>query len=272
VVSHDPPTDGELEESMNAATPVSNEARTEADETAVSPLSLGRGALAILVGAAYLLFIVGPPLLATPIGFFPSLRTGDVLDLVTPLVVIPLAGLFFLAASPRPPSRLAVVSFVVASVVWVEGQAIHLAANAIGHHVPADDSPLSSLVAYLDEDLSHQLWHGSVAVIAAMTMYRAALGPTSRVPAGTVAAVILGGVLFGLTYFLMVVEGRTAGAALPVAAAMAIAGLVTARAAVLARPALGFYVVGFVVSLGLAFIWASLNDWRLVEFSEVFGF
>ena len=256
---------------MNAATRDPDVSWTEAGEAA-PPIALGIGTLAILVGAAYLVFVVGPPLLAAPVEFFPSLRTGDLLDLVTPLVVIPLAGLLFIAGSRQPPTRPAILAFVVVSVVWVQGQAIHLAANAIGHHIPADGSLLSALVTYLDEDLSHQMWHGAVIAIAAMTMYRAASGPPSRVPARTVAAVIVGGALFGLTYVLMVVEGRTAGFALPVAAAMAIVGLATLRAGILARPALGFYVVGFVVALGLAVVWASLNEWQLVEFSEVFGF
>lgn len=256
---------------MNATTPDAAVPWTDSGD-AVPPTVRHTGTLAILLGAAYLVFVVGPPLLTAPVGFFPSLRTGDLLDLITPLVVIPLAGLLYVAASRRSPSRPALVALVVVSVVWVEGQAIHLAANAIGHHVPADGSLLSALVTYLDEDLGHQMWHAAVIAVAAMTMYRAATGPPSRIPARTVAAVFVGGALFGLTYFLMVVEGQTAGYALPAAAAMGIVALAGSRSGILARPALTFYVVGFVVAFGLAIIWASLNDWSLVEFSDVFGF
>ncbi|MBW3631596.1 MAG: hypothetical protein KY456_01070 [Chloroflexi bacterium] len=235
-----------------------------------APIPVGVGTLAVLVGAAHLVFIVGPPLLAAPVPSFPSLRVGDVLDVITPLVVVPLAGLLFLMASPRMPSALALLGFVVIAIAWVEGQAMHLAANAIGHHVVGDASLLSTFVTYLDEDLSHQIWHGAVLGLAAMTMYRATAGPGSRVAARTTGGAIAGALLFGFTYFLMVVEGRTAVGALPAAAVLAIAGVVAARGGVFRRPALVFYVLAFIVALALAVTWAALNGWRLVEFSEVF--
>jgi predicted membrane channel-forming protein YqfA (hemolysin III family) len=230
------------------------------------------GALAIGFGVAYLLLVAGPPLLGQASAPYPLLSTGDLLDFVTPLVLLPLSGVVFLAAAPSPTSRLEVMGLVALSILWVQGQAMHLAANAIGHYVVDTGTDLGVLVAFLDEDLSHLMWHGAVIGLAGMTMYRSAGAPPHILASGAGTAVAIGGGLFGFTYFLMVVEGRTWPFGLSAAVLAAIFGWVLSEGRPLQRPALGLYLVGAVVALGLSVVWGAINDWQLVEFSTVIGF
>ncbi|HEX6129273.1 MAG TPA: hypothetical protein VF071_09660 [Candidatus Limnocylindria bacterium] len=238
--------------------------------TDATPLHRNVGVIAFAYGAAHLVFIVAPPFLSEPFGAS-GLRTGDILDFATPLVLIPLGWLLFRVAAPQPPSALGIGVFMLLAVVWVQGQAMHLAANAISHLV-VEPGELQHLVDYLDEELSHQLWHGAVIGLAALTMRRAWTVPPQAMAGRTLAAVLIGAVLFGATFFSMVVEGVTWPFALPAALILLVVGLVATGGRPVSRPVIAFYVVAFSVALGLSATWAALNDWELVEFSKVFGF
>lgn len=235
-----------------------------------TPLHRKVGVIAFAYGAAHLVFIVAPPFLSRPFGAS-GLRTGDILDLATPLILVPLGWLLFRVAAPQPPSALGIGVFMLLAVVWVQGQASHLAANAIGHLV-VETGDLQHLVDYLDEELSHQMWHGAVIGLAALTMRRAWTAPPQAMAGRTVAAMLIGAVLFGATFFSMVVEGVTWPFALPAALILLVAGVVAKDGRPVSRPVIGFFVVAFAVALGLSATWAALHGWELVEFSKVFGF
>ena len=228
------------------------------------------GAIALAFGAAHLVLIVAPPFLAGSVGES-GLRSGDLLDFLAPLILIPLGWLLFRAASPQPPSAVHSGLFMLLAVVWVQGQAAHLAANAIGHLVTGPGQ-LQALVHYLDEELSHQLWHGAVIGLAALTMRRAWLGTPQAVVGRTIAAVVSGAILFGATFFSMVVEGVTWPFGLPAAALLFVVGVVATRGRPFSRPVIGYFVLAFAVALLLSATWAGINEWELVEFSKVFGF
>ena len=92
---------------------------------------LPRVLLAYAVALALLLLV--PPRSTSTVGPLQYLTLQEAVDLLTPVVVIPLAWSAFELGCGR--TRVARLLFLLDAIVWIEGQAIHLAANAIGDAV-----------------------------------------------------------------------------------------------------------------------------------------
>ena len=91
---------------------------------------------------------------------YPLIKNGDVLDLFTPLVLIPLYWLLFQIHRDRQPSQKEMLVFLLMVVLWVEGQGMHLVGNSIGHLTQGDSgSEIEMLTYFYDEILSHYVWH-----------------------------------------------------------------------------------------------------------------
>jgi len=227
-----------------------------------------RYALAFAVVLA--IFILGPPFLPGTFGPYPQLRWGDVLDLATPIVVLPAAWLLFTDAGAERPSRIEALLFVALAAVWAEGQGMHLAANAIGHLVGDGTGDLQTLTHDLDEVLSHVIWHAALIGLSALIVWRAlSHPPTERHwSARSLIALTLAPLLFGFTFFAMVVEGATAIIGLPGAAVVAAVGVLSSGRRIVDRPAVALFAIGYLVALALCVAWAALNGWQLVEFSD----
>lgn len=70
--------------------------------------------LTVIFAVAFTVFFIGPPLLGTTFSLYPLMRVGDVLDILTPLVLLPLSALApFLVTCP-----VALVFVVGWGVYW----------------------------------------------------------------------------------------------------------------------------------------------------------
>src|SRR4029077_13976422 len=105
-----------------------------------------------------------PPTLKATVGPPKDFTLQEAMDLLTPLVVIPL-GWWVLDGIDRLRGRT-FIAFLLIAVVWVEAHGIHLAANAISDAFAAGARRHSFFGTdarahdhFLDEDLSHWLWH-----------------------------------------------------------------------------------------------------------------
>jgi hypothetical protein len=219
--------------------------------------------------AALAVLIVGPPLLPGAFPLYPLLTIGEILDLLTPVILIPLGWLAFRAAAPDAPSTRQVLVFVGVAALLIEGQAMHLAANAIGHYVVAGDGDLARLTHDLDETLSHFIWHAGIIALAALIVWRARHAPA--IPTSVRASLTIAGaaVLYGATYFLMVIEGGTAVLGLPAAVALGGIGAWVAGRRIIGRPGAAVFILGSIFAVALMIIWAAMNGWTLPQFSEV---
>ena len=121
----------------------------------MSPLSR------LLVGfsVAFAALIILPAFLGQPFFLYPLMKRGDALDLLTPIVLIPLYYLLYLRSDARPLSVRETVLFLALAALWVEGQGMHLAANSIGHHFGDLQSDAAKLSHAYDEHISHYMWH-----------------------------------------------------------------------------------------------------------------
>ncbi len=75
-------------------------------------------------------FLLIPPYLRASVGPVDGFTLQEAADLLTPVVVIPLAWLVIDLTGGL--GRRATLLFLAIAAVWIEGQGIHLAANSVG--------------------------------------------------------------------------------------------------------------------------------------------
>jgi len=222
----------------------------------------------LVFSVAFAVCFVAPSLLSKQFGPYPLIRTGDVVDILTPFVLIPLYWLLHQVgqAGASRPSDVVIFLFLAAS--WVEGQGMHLSANSIGHLLrEMTDSDAYSLTHFYDEVLSHYLWHCGMVGLSALLIVRQWRHPFIEERAALVME-SLAGILHGFTFFLIIVEGRMALLGVPFAVAVTLFGLVWGRKNLRQQPLLGFFFVTYLVATILFAGWAAY--WGgLPEFSEV---
>jgi hypothetical protein len=217
-------------------------------------------------------FLIVPPYLKASVGPPQAFTLQEAADLLTPLVVIPLAWLVFDLAGGL--GRRGLIAFLVLGSLWVEGQGIHLAANAIGDafsHAAAEafyQTVPGELDLWLDETLSHWMWHGAWVGLSVL-MLAAATHGASGTPRHASVTVVVAGLIYGATFFLVTVEGATTLLGIP-ASLLALAWcLVAARRGLVRQPVIMFFLVSAIVTLIGYVAWGALNDWTLPEFSKV---
>jgi hypothetical protein len=227
---------------------------------------------ALLVYAmALAAFLLVPPYLRASVGPPQEFTLQEAADLFTPLVVIPLAWLVLDLAGGL--GRRGFVAFLVVAALWVEGQGIHLAANAVGDafHDAAEAfyrTVPGELNLWLDEVLSHWMWHVAWVALSILMLAAATRGPV-RLPDRTSVVAVVAGLIHGVTFFLVTVEGTTP--LLGIAASILILAwcLAAGRRGLLRQPVVTFFLASTVVtSLGYV-AWGALNKGTLPEFSKV---
>ena len=229
---------------------------------------------AVLLAYAIVLagFLLVPPYLKGSVGPARAFTWQEAADLLTPIVVIPLAWLVLDLTGGH--GRRWLLGFLVIAALWVEGQGIHLAANAIGDAFPKDAVQAFYLTVpgeldlWLDETLSHWMWH--VAWLALSILFLAAATWRSVVHREHPSrmAAIAGGV-HGVTFFLVSVEGVTTALGIPASISILTWCVLAARGGLRRQPVVTFFLVSTALTLLGYAGWAALNDWRLPEFSSV---
>jgi hypothetical protein len=229
--------------------------------------------LAYSVALAILLLV--PGFLKASVGPPAGFTLQEAVDLLTPLIVIPLAWLVFYLAGGLGRSGL--IAFLVVAALWVEGQGIHLAANAIGDAFPTPAAQQAfyltvpgDLDLWLDETLSHWMWH--VAWVALSVLWLAAAtahGPVLSRDRTSLAAAAAG-LVTGVTFFIVTVEGTTTGLGIPATIVLLAWSVLLAVRGLARQPMVTYFLVSTVLTLVGYAGWAALHDWTLPEFSAFF--
>ena len=215
----------------------------------------------------FAVFFIGPPLLSRQFSPYPLMKVGDVFDVLTPLVLLPLYWLLY-RLNGEKMALAGITLFVVLAALWVEGQAMHLAANSIGHLLEdMKRSDAYHLTAFYDEVLSHYLWHFGIVGLSALLIWRQWHNPFHEKRAG-IWLLILAGVIHGFTFFLIVIEAGTAPLGVSFAVLVTSLGWILGRKRLRQQPLLTFFLVGYSVAtaffIGWAIYWGGLP-----EFSQV---
>jgi hypothetical protein len=199
----------------------------------------------------------------------------DALDLLTPLVLIPIYWLMFRQTSRECSGLTEEIIFMLLAVFWISGQGMHLAANSINnlieslvHSQVLDIKPtdIYSLTYFLDEHLSHFIWHIGIIGLALLLIYR-----DWRRPADFPTqwwSTILAGLLYGFMLFCIFLEGQTVMLGLPSCILISLGVLIWGRRQLAQKPILAFFFIAF-LSAALFLV-----GWRLYwggfpQFSDV---
>ena len=219
------------------------------------------------------LLLLAPAVLKGESGLAAGFTWQEVADLLTPIVILPLFALALVRGGGMDARAL--FAFTAIAGVWISGQAMHLAANAIGD-ATVDSGATAYLTSvpgelgeWLDEVLSHWVWHaGWVALLLLLawsTLPSASVGGDS--PDRTGVALVAGG-LQGFTWFVVTVEGVTAVLGIPAAVVYVWLGLRTRRSPGSGRVTAAFLLATGAVSIVGYAVWAAFNGGALPEFSH----
>lgn len=238
------------------------------DKSIVSAVHGVRGAAVVAIAFAltFLTVFLVPPFTPWQFPVYTDMRWGDVLDTLTPIVMLPMYWLV-LSYGSRRLTRWEVVAFLVLGAAWIEGQAMHLAANSIGHLL--EGGPAADLASFYDEKLSHLIWHGSALALSALVVFRGgdrtpASGPATTVALGAVAAAV-----YGFAFFLIAVEGATSVLAVCGGAIVTVIAARHGLRAMLRQPIQALFGLGYPVMLLLLGTWFLYWGGTLPEFSHL---
>lgn len=224
--------------------------------------------LILLFSVAFTLFFVGPVLLNNQFGPYPLLKIGEVFDLLTPLVLIPLYWLLYQIDQDKAPGLSESIIFLVVAALWVEGQGMHLSANSIGHLLSKmNDSQIHRLTYFYDEYLSHYLWHFGVVAFSTLLIVRQWQHPLIKERAN-VWLESFAGIIYGFTFFLLIIEGGTAPLGIPFAILVAVFGMLWGRKKLRRQPLLAFFLASHLVATILFAGWA-IYWGGLPQFSQI---
>lgn len=207
-----------------------------------------------------LVFQVLLVLLRAPFAAYPLLSWQDAIDLLSPVVLIPLYWVMYRRGSSHAggASDLAFMGF---AALWVLGHGMHLSANSIHNFADAmargrgpdlRGTDVYRLIYFFDEHLSHPVWYAGVLGLAGLLIHREA-----RTPAGIATAwwaATAAGVIYGFTCFCLFVEGQAVALGLPFAAIVT-AYAFRARRTLPRRPLTAFFGIAFLVALLLFAGW-----------------
>lgn len=223
--------------------------------------------LILIFTLVFAAFFILPAFLDFPFPPYPLMKGGDAFDLLTPLVLIPLYWALFVRVSPAPRKSVAVTAFLLLAALWVLGHGMHLAANSIGHQLEElKNTEAYTLTYFYDEVLSHYLWHLGICGLTALLMVtdaRSQLGDSERLLAQLPSALI-----YGFTFFLIIIEGQTWPVGLPFAAMAGLTPLIFKRKDLSVKPVLGAFTLAHLVALILIVGWW-IYWGEPVEFSAV---
>jgi hypothetical protein len=191
-----------------------------------------------------------------PFAPIPLMSVQDALDILTPLVLIPIYWILFKSTASVRSKPLEDILFMVFAAFWVMGQGMHLSANSISNLTEAlakknvvdiTGTSIFQLTYFYDEQLGHILWHLGVVGLAALLIYR-----DWRKPAGLATkwwAAILGGFLYGFTFFCIFLEGQTVLLGLPFVLIVTALTLVWGRRQLAQKPIMTFFFISCLVAV-----------------------
>jgi hypothetical protein len=224
--------------------------------------------LTLVFSLAFMAFFIGPSLLSNQFAPYPLMKNGDVLDLLTPIVLIPLYWALYRLDGRQPAGMRDSLIFMVFAAFWIMGQGMHLAANSIGHLLEnMKSTDIYNLTNFYDEVLGHYLWHFGILALSGMLIYQQWKNPLTQ-GRPIMWALVTSGVFYGFAYFVVVTEGSTTPMGVPFAMLAALWLLVWGRKNLGQQPILTFFLVAYLLAIVLFLGWGIY--WHgLPEFSKV---
>lgn len=223
--------------------------------------------LIFIFALSFTILLIVPTFLTKQSSIFLLLRVGEVLDLITPLILIPIYWILFQIKASSYPTKKEMIIFLIFTAFWAQGQGMRLSANAIGHLLEsAKTTDVYMLVYFFDEVLGHYIWHIGIIGLTVLLLFRQWHYPFKE--QSGIFLEIIAGIIYGITYFIIVVEGQTAVLGIPFVLLIGLFGIFYGRQKFKQQPLLIFFFVAYLLALFLFAAWAFY--WGgLPQFSEV---
>ena len=222
--------------------------------------------LILLFAISFAFFVLAPAFLGLPFPGYDLMHWADVLDILTPLVLIPIYWLLLTDSGRIPRSLPVVLTFLALGALWTEGQGMHLSANSISNLLGGGSTDVHVLVHFYDEVLSHYVWHIAIVGLSILLVAVRANGQSTAAPIHW-SLVIPSAVLYGFTYFAAINEGGTVPLGFPAAIVIPLALLLTRRADLRSKNLVAFFFLGYILAVLLFTGWFAY--WGgFPEFSE----
>ena len=152
-------------------------------------------------------------------------QLGDAVTLLcAPLVVPGLAWAIWRSlrkakSGEAPGSHVAPVLLWLGAIWYAEGVGLNIGANAIDRYLVGREATLIGRLTYLlDERIGHLFWHAGIVSLVLSMVLAAWHAPST--PVRRTVPVVVGGLLFGFTWFADGIEGQTVPLMLPAAVAL----------------------------------------------------
>jgi hypothetical protein len=206
---------------------------------------------------------------------YPLVSYQDVFSVLPPLVFIPLYWLMFKYAATADSRPGREIAFMLLAVTWVEGHGMHLAANSIDNLIEAlarsqvinlKTTDIYYLTYFFDEQLSHFMMHIGMLGLAALLIHHEWRDPAGEATAWPAA--IPAGILYGITYFGIFIEGQNVVLGLPFGLIIVLFTLIWGRTRLAQGPVLAFFFITCLVALLLFTGWG-LYWGGFPQFSDV---
>src|SRR5574341_331808 len=89
--------------------------------------------LMLIFAVLSLVFFLLLIFLRVPFPLYPLMSYQDAIDILTPLVLIPIYWLMYRSVAPGGAGLTDEIAFMVMSAFWAAGQGLHLSANSINN-------------------------------------------------------------------------------------------------------------------------------------------
>lgn len=201
--------------------------------------------LILIFAFAFAVLIILPALINKPFSPYPYMKVSDVIDLFTPLVLIPLYYLLLFYGGSEEPGVRTMVLFMVFAAVWVLGQGMHLAANSIGHWL-ADSmgEDINQVTYFYDELFGHFIWHLGVAALSVQLIFHEWRHPLKG-QINSLWQEVVAGIPYGFTIAAMGLEGNTVALMYPFSVLAGILCIIAGKGQFRQQKLLTFFLVGY---------------------------
>ncbi len=201
--------------------------------------------------------------LRIPFNFYPLMSWQDAIDILTPLILLPIYWLMFKYSTSEPSRLAAEIAFVVLAGFWAAGQGMHLAANSVNNlsealaksnTIDILSSDIYKLTYFYDEHLGHYLWHIGVVGLAALLIvheWKHPIGENTRW-----GLVIPAGILYGFNCTLIFLEGQTIPLGFPFVILATLLILIFGLKKIRTQPLLAFFFIAFLFAALVITGWA----------------
>ncbi len=211
--------------------------------------------IALVLAILFAILFLGLVFFRIPFPLYPLMSWQDALDILTVLILLPLFWVLFKNSASKQASLTEEIVFILFSALWVFGHGMHLSANSIDNLIEGlakkgvldvTGTDVYTLTYFYDETLSHFLRDIGLLGFVALMLYHEWMSP-----AGVKTywwPCIFGGIVFGITFFLVYLEGNTVVIGYPFAIAITLLGLIWGRRRLNHQPLLAFFFVAFLTA------------------------